>query len=216
MRPRKELIMELEFEPLTKPLSDHSFQMDVDERGASNESHQGSAVRAKTSLRIRYEAEVQVIKRKLGNLEDIRKTLGLSQRKISQLLFVDPSAWTRWTKGGDEAPPHIYRMLQWYLALEDKYPALDTGFWLSTVARISEPARNQLLERELKDLQMLERQAIDRKTDQISAEIQVLSNEQKKIRENLAAQQRRTIWVLILVSSLACAVGIAIGAFFRG
>lgn len=55
---------------------------------------------------------------------------------MAQLLLVDPSAWTRWTKGGDEAPPHIYRMLQWYLALEEKYPALDVKFWLQTVTQL--------------------------------------------------------------------------------
>ena len=138
--------MELDFTPLAKPLSGHSFHSH-DEKGESAKGpKQGPATRAKTSLRIRYEAEVQVIKRKLGGLEDIRKTLGLSQRKISQLLFVDPSAWTRWTKAGDEAPPHIYRMLQWYLALEEKYPALDTGFWLSTVARIEDPGKEKVMD----------------------------------------------------------------------
>ena len=91
-------------------------------------------VRSKSSHRIRYEAEVEILRKKLGDLESIRNQLGLSQRKICQLLFVDPSAWTRWTKGGD-APPHIYRALQWYLALQDKYPALDVNFWLSTVPR---------------------------------------------------------------------------------
>ena len=139
--------MELDFAPLTKPLSDHSFHVEGEEGGVLNEAQQRLVTRAKTSLRIRYEAEVEVIRRKLGNLEDIRKTLGLSQRKISQLLFVDPSAWTRWTKSGagnkDSAPPHIYRMLQWYLALEDKYPALDTGFWLSTVARLPNKEMDQ-------------------------------------------------------------------------
>ena len=99
--------------------------------------------RTKSSLRIRYEAEVKIIRRKLGDLEQIRATLGLSQRKMSQLLFVDPSAWTRWTKQGEVAPPHIYRMLQWYLALEDKYPALDTTFWLSAVAKIRAPVEDQ-------------------------------------------------------------------------
>ena len=95
------------------------------------------AKRAKSSLRLKYEAETQVIERKLGDLESIREKLGLSQRKIAQLLLVDPSAWTRWTKGQDQAPPHIYRMLQWYLALEDKYPALDVNFWLSNVAQVN-------------------------------------------------------------------------------
>jgi len=91
--------------------------------------------RSKSSLRIRYEAETEVIRRKLGTLESIRGQLGISQRKMCQLLLVDPSAWSRWVREDEDAPPHIYRMLQWYLALQDKYPALDVGFWLSTVSR---------------------------------------------------------------------------------
>jgi hypothetical protein len=61
--------------------------------------------RAKTSLRMKYEAEVQAIRKSHGGLEEIRRQLGLSKRKMSQLLMVDPSAWTRWTSQGGEAPP---------------------------------------------------------------------------------------------------------------
>src|SRR4051812_48315320 len=57
--------------------------------------------RAKSSHRMHYEAQVEVIRRQLGDLKKIRQNLGLSQRKICQLLMVDPSAWTRWTKQGD-------------------------------------------------------------------------------------------------------------------
>lgn len=99
--------------------------------------------RAKTSLRLRYEAESEVIRKKIGDLEAIRGQLGLSQRKIAQLLLVDPSAWTRWTKQGEKAPPHVYRMLQWYLALQDKYPALDVNFWLNTVSQRPEITNNE-------------------------------------------------------------------------
>ena len=76
----------------------------------------------KTSLRLKYEAESTVIRKKLGSLEDIRKQLGLTQRKMCQLLMVDPSAWTRWQKDESKIPPHIYRALQWYMALIDKAP----------------------------------------------------------------------------------------------
>lgn len=91
--------------------------------------------RAKSSLRLKYEVEAELLKRKLGDLEAIRSELGLTKRKICQLLLVDPSAWTRWTQGTSEPPPHIYRMLQWYLAVNDKYPALDVNFWLQNIAR---------------------------------------------------------------------------------
>ena len=76
--------------------------------------------KAKTSLRMTYEAQGQVIRKQIGELEEVREKLGLSARKISQLLLVDPSAWTRWTKTRDEknqAPPHIWRALQWYMML---------------------------------------------------------------------------------------------------
>lgn len=93
--------------------------------------------RAQSSLRIKYSAETQLIVNKWGRLEDIRKTLGLSQRKMCQLLLVDPSAWSRWTKNphSDEAPPHIFRALSWYLLLLDKSPELSPYVFLQTVAR---------------------------------------------------------------------------------
>lgn len=109
--------------------------------------------RAKSALRLKYEAESEVIQKKLGDLEAIRSQLGLSQRKMAQLLLVDPSAWTRWTKGGEQAPPHVFRMLQWYLALEEKYPALDVNFWLSTVSQVNDQARVPELESQLIETQ---------------------------------------------------------------
>lgn len=97
--------------------------------------------RPRSSLRQRYEAEAKVIERRIGGLEKARETLGLSQRKMAQLLLVDPSAWTRWTQDGQGAPPHIWRALAWYLALQDKYPALDAAFWLQGVARSADGDR---------------------------------------------------------------------------
>ncbi len=86
--------------------------------------------RAKSSVRMHYEAQVEVIKRQLGDLEKIRETLGLSQRKICQLLMVDPSAWTRWVKNGENPPPHIYRALQWYMILQEKLPGLTPQYFV--------------------------------------------------------------------------------------
>jgi len=78
--------------------------------------------KAKTSLRLKYEAESRVIRKQLGGLNEIRQMLGLSQRKMCQLLMVDPSAWTRWTKDESKVPPHVWRALQWYIELENKRP----------------------------------------------------------------------------------------------
>ncbi len=115
---------------------------------------QGGADRSKTSLRLKYEAETAVIQKKIGNLEDIRKSLGLSRRKMAQLLLVDPSAWTRWTKNKDSAPPHIFRSLQWYMTLIDKQPGWhpQNSFNSGDVVKIQEERLNQVqsdLERQI-------------------------------------------------------------------
>lgn len=80
--------------------------------------------RSKTSLRLKYEAETRVFLTKFGGLESIRKSLGFSQRKMSQILMVDPSAWSRWIKDETKVPPHIVRSLEWLLQLEEKNPEL--------------------------------------------------------------------------------------------
>ncbi|MBK9322512.1 MAG: hypothetical protein IPM97_06095 [Bdellovibrionaceae bacterium] len=99
-------------------------------KGDLNSVKQDLGIRSKTSLRMVYEAQVLVIKKQLGSLEKIRTDLGLSQRKMSQLLMVDPSAWTRWNKSGEEAPPHIWRALQWYMALQEKIPGLTPQYFI--------------------------------------------------------------------------------------
>ncbi len=80
--------------------------------------------RGKTSLRSSYEDQVELIKVQIGDLEKVRMDLGLSQRQISRLLMIDPSSWTRWTKHGAAAPPHIYRALQWLMIIKEKLPGL--------------------------------------------------------------------------------------------
>jgi hypothetical protein len=68
--------------------------------------------RSRSSLKMRYEAEVEILKRQIGDLEAVRNRLGLSRRKLCQLLMVDPSAWTRWTKDESKVPPHVWKTLQ--------------------------------------------------------------------------------------------------------
>jgi transcriptional regulator with XRE-family HTH domain len=153
--------------------------------------------RVKSSLRLRYEAETHVIERKIGDLESIREKLGLSQRKMAQLLLVDPSAWTRWTKGEDAAPPHIFRMLQWYLALEEKYPALDVNFWLKTVSQVSENlAQSQKAERER------------RETDK---RLQAIESSHANLHVGLATQALGTRRFIIVAISTALFIGLMIG-----
>lgn len=75
-----------------------------------------------TSRRLQYQAELDVIKRKIGTISDIRKELRISSRQLAMLLLVDPSSLSRWQRNDQDAPPYIYRALQWYLALIEKHP----------------------------------------------------------------------------------------------
>ncbi len=67
-----------------------------------------------------YQLEVQRIKDKHGDLDQIRMKLGMSRRQTCQLLLVDPSAWTRWIK--TDAPAHVYQALNWLLELKKTNP----------------------------------------------------------------------------------------------
>lgn len=86
--------------------------------------------RAKTSLRLLYEAKARLIRKQLGGLSGIQQELHLSQRKLAQLLMVDPSTWNRWSKNEDLIPPHVWNSLQWYLALQEKVPGLTPQYFL--------------------------------------------------------------------------------------
>lgn len=85
--------------------------------------------RSKTSLRLKYEAESAVLRKEIGSLEDVRIKLGLSRRRICQVLMVDPSAWTRWTTGKSDAPPHVYQALRWYLDSKSHGVSKLEGYW---------------------------------------------------------------------------------------
>lgn len=111
-------------------------------------SSEDSGGRLKSSLRLQYEAQVRVIQQQVGSLEKARENLGLSQRKICQLLLVDPSAWTRWTKPGGEAPPHIWRALQWYLTLREKIPGLTPQYFLGADPRTQTERTLQRIDQE--------------------------------------------------------------------
>jgi transcriptional regulator with XRE-family HTH domain len=82
--------------------------------------HLDGVPKVKSPLRLRYAAETKVFRDQHGGLEEIRLKLGFSRRKMCQLLLVDPSAWTRWMRDESRVPPHIYRSLEWFLALNHK------------------------------------------------------------------------------------------------
>lgn len=141
--------------------------------------------RSKTSLRMHYEAQVAVIQRQLGSLEDVRLKLGLSQRKMAQLLLVDPSSWTRWNRPSDEAPPHIWRALQWYMTLQDKIPGLSHQYFLGADPKIfHEKALRELegekleREREMRKL-FLQVKHLGEEKDLLSAHFESLKKDLK-------------------------------------
>jgi len=143
----------------------------------SRETPLGEGVRSKTSNRMFYEAQVAVIQKQLGNLEKIRGTLGLSQRKMCQLLMVDPSAWTRWNRSEEEAPPHIWRALQWYMTLQEKIPGLTPQYFIGKDPQVlHEKALSQIAEEKLR------REALE-------VEIQALKT---SFQAELLAQQLKT------------------------
>jgi len=93
-----------------------------DQEFTNNEQNDKPNQRSKETLKGLNKAESELIKEQIGDIESIRQSLGLNKRRMCQLLLIDPSTWTRWSTGKTEVPPHIYRMLQWGLAVMDKYP----------------------------------------------------------------------------------------------
>lgn len=153
--------------------------------------------RSKTSLRMHYEAQVSVIQKQTGNLEEIRASLGLSQRKMAQLLLVDPSSWTRWTKNKDEAPPHIWRSLQWYMALREKIPGLTPAYFLG-----SNP-------------QVLHQKALQEVENEKSARIEMVKSEKQALQMQMDALKKdlnfhRKMSIVILFSSLCWALALGL------
>jgi hypothetical protein len=120
----------------------------------------------RSARRLRYEAEVQVIIKEIGSLEQVRGRLGLSQRRMCELLLVDPSAWTRWVQRKQIAPPHVFRMLEWYLLIKKEHGGLAHQFYERRApsvttelgeSRLRADFRNQItqLERELRRWKLL-------------------------------------------------------------
>lgn len=98
------------------------------------EAPQASKVR--TGLSMKYEAQVSVIRGQIGEISEIKQKLDINSRGLAQLLLVDPSAVTRWTRDGASAPPMVYRALQWYLALQEKVPGLTPQYFVGRDGRV--------------------------------------------------------------------------------
>lgn len=159
--------------------------------------------RTKTSLRIQYEAQVRVIRSQIGDLEAVRIQLGLSQRKISQLLMVDPSSWTRWTKQGDEAPPSVWRALQWYMSLKEKIPGLTPQYFIGNSPQVLHEKTLRLLELEREKSQENFREITGR-IDQTLESNKILEDQVQKLEKDLNFYKKLSIvsGVLLLLLGL--------------
>ena len=160
--------------------------------------------RSKSPHRIHYEAQVEVIRRQLGDLEKIRQDWGLSQRKICQLLMVDPSAWTRWTKQGEMAPPHIYRALQWYGILQEKIPGLTPQYFIGKDPEVLHQRTMAEIHHQTQRREEFE-EALSQRALFLSSELEDLRSshaaichserELKNQIELLKASHRRSLWI---------------------
>lgn len=151
--------------------------------------------RTKSSNRMIYEAQVKAIRQQIGELEEIRDKLGLSQRKMCQLLMVDPSAWNRWTQEEGSAPPHIWRALQWYFALKKDVPGINESYFLGHEFRLrDQDAQKNRLNQVASQVQLL------------NEEIVGLKDENERLKNNLAEhqttlklKQKKQLLILVLI-----------------
>lgn len=166
------------------PLFERSFE------ASFSESSEGLPVlRAKTSLRMVYEAQAEVIRRQIGELDEVREKLGLNARKICQLLMVDPSAWNRWTRTGQTAPPHIWRALQWYMIVQEKLPGLTPQFFIERIVprvdrRTHDWVENLGQQTQKLDLEILELQSqSQRLLSQVEEQVELIRRQEKRIQQ---------------------------------
>ena len=138
-------------------------------------------LRAKTSLRMHYDAQTVVIERQLEGLEGVRANLGLSQRKMAQLLLVDPSAWTRWNRPGNRAPGVVWRALQWYMILQEKIPGLTPNYFLAA-------APSAVRAETLKDLKKESeaREILEKRLTQLDLQLSKFESENKNLYQRLS------------------------------
>jgi len=123
--------------------------------------------------RERNEITASLIQKQIGDIEQVRATIGLNKKRMCELLLIDPSTWTRWTTGKTTPPPWVYRTLQWGLAVMDKHPEFHPLLINQTAALA--PSNTNSLD---------------------SSEIRALSNEISEVKKDLKK------WILIANASI--------------
>jgi hypothetical protein len=174
--------------------------------------------------RMTYQAQVDVIQRQIGGIEDVRNKLGLSARRICQLLLVDPSAWSRWTRSPSGPPAHVWRALQWYMILNEKIPGLTPDYFVgrnpideSHRIRREMDQKVQALEKGQVAWSLEQRQVIQNLQFEIASSRKLESELRDQIRE-FQTKIRKLVRVGWLAVGLAGGVGILLFLmlFLRG
>ncbi len=135
---------------------------------------------------------------KSGSLEEVRKSLGFSQRKMAELLMVDPSAWTRWTKEG--APPYVYRALEWYMLLSKEAPHQAHSYWLATVGARGYDSDEKHLLSKLKN----ENTVLEEKLQAMESILKSMDHETKSIKARHKNQTYIVLLALLLGVGSIC------------
>ena len=133
--------------------------------------------------REKNELTASLIKKQIGDIEQIRAFMGLNKKRMCELLLIDPSTWTRWTTGKTQPPPSVYRTLQWGLAVMDKHPEFHP-LLIKQSQTLAEPANSNTLQS--KDQQQQEQQQ----------ELEKLTTEVIYIKKNMK------LWFYIAFSAL--------------
>jgi hypothetical protein len=178
------------------PTDDPAYDFLLKEQEFKNDEHKA----VQTSQRLHYEAHVEVVRKQLGGLEEIRVKLGLSGRKLCQLLLVDPSAWTRWKKEG--APPHIWRALQWYFIIQEKIPGLAPAYFLGRDPQIAAAETSQ----KLQDIE----QKWQARQSQMADQLALQNLELKKQIENLQGAVKANRMTAMMLGLATLLMGVAL------
>jgi hypothetical protein len=110
----------------------------------------GEKKRNRSRTRIFNEASAELIRKRIGGLQGFINSLQLTPRRTCELLLIDPSTWSRWKANENLVPPHSWRAMEWYLALQDKIPGLSTQYFLTKESGVTQVSIEKMVREELK------------------------------------------------------------------
>lgn len=198
-----ELDLNIKKQSKNDPFTPSDFLINPNQKSISSNVLTQNQEEIKTPLRLQYEAQVEVIKKQIGDLESVREKLGLSQRKICQLLMIDPSSWSRWVVKKDPVPPQIYRALQWYMALNEKIPGLTPQYFIGKDPEVLHQVAIRTMNQAISNEQHQRNQELE----SIKIELKNFYSDQSK--QNLLLQNKIN-WLVIILAVTLVSFGVSI------